>query len=348
MFLMIEIASDRLRRRRDVVLASRLMASETFAVRKTAAAFHRRMTLETSIMRGLRIRNRKRRAASALFMTRRAIRFAVNVVAELDAESRALHFRVTFAAIAEIRRAESSLPVVAGRTIIVRARMHSDVDLRHRVSARTVTFLTIQFAVTRVAEIKADVRKFGGNPIRFSGFVTGRARTDALFADHFVRRVTLETSFVRIHTRRNCHICACRFVASRAIRKFEMCRMIKFHFECCQRRKLFNFAGFDVRMTDRANIVPLIFKLLCVAACTNLMRCKSRFRRFFVSLMTKQTRNGRMPSFGVFESLEIEIRHIAENLFGIERLKRVFGCFFFLNGARAGNGKISDHQTKTN
>lgn len=160
MFLMIEITRDRLRRR-DIVFASRLMASKTFAVGKTAAAFHRRMTLETSVMRGLRIRNAESRAASALLMTRRAISFAVNVVAELDAESRALNFRVTFAAIAEIRRAESSLPVVASRAIIVRARMHSDIDLRHRIAARTVTFLTIQISMTRVAEIKTDVRKFG-------------------------------------------------------------------------------------------------------------------------------------------------------------------------------------------
>lgn len=44
-----------------------------------------------------------------------------------------------------------------------------------------------------------------------------------------------------------------------------------------------------------------------------------------------------MPSFRVFESFEVEIRHIAENLFGIERFEGIFGRFFFLNGTGAGN-----------
>lgn len=54
---MAEIAADKLRRRFYVVSSADLMASKTFAVRKFAAALHRLMTLKTSVVRVLPVRN---------------------------------------------------------------------------------------------------------------------------------------------------------------------------------------------------------------------------------------------------------------------------------------------------
>lgn len=136
-------------------------------------------------------------------------------------------------------------------------------------------------------------------------------------------------------------------MTGRAIRFLEMRRMIKFHSEGFQRRKRLYFARFRVRMTDRANIVIFFFELLDMTARARLMRSIFRFRRFFVSLVTKQTRNSRVPSFVVFECFEIEIRHIFKILFGVERFKRAFGFFLFLNGARARNQKIGGENKNT-
>lgn len=116
---MAEIPADDLRRRFYVVSSADLMASKTFTVRKSAAAFHRLMALETSIVRVLTVRNRKTDAFAARFMTGRAILFAVIGVAEFDSEiNRVCQFLVTFAAIRKSICAECLLPVMASRATV--------------------------------------------------------------------------------------------------------------------------------------------------------------------------------------------------------------------------------------
>lgn len=198
---MTEIAADKLRRRFDVVPSADLMASKTFAARKSAAAFHRLMTLETSVMRVLPVRNAEADAFAARFMTGRAILFAVIGVAESDSEIGCVcDFLMTFAAIRKSVCAECFLSVMASRAAVRAARMHRNIDRRHIISARrTVTALTILTAVARMTEIKADIRRINRNAVRLSGLMTRRTGTDALFADHFVGRMTLKTGNVRVH-----------------------------------------------------------------------------------------------------------------------------------------------------
>lgn len=140
-FGMTEIAFHDLRRRRDVIPIARLMTAKTFAARKTAAVFRRRMALKTSLVRALRIRNGKIDAAASGFVARRAIGFGVDGVAELDTEaSRVCHFLMTAAAVGKIVRAESRFFVVTSRTAICLLRVHRDGDRRHLIcSARAVT-----------------------------------------------------------------------------------------------------------------------------------------------------------------------------------------------------------------
>lgn len=137
-FRMAEIAGNKRARRRDVVRSVDLMAGETFAARKTAAAFHRRVALETGFMRRFAVRNGKADAAAARFVTGRAIFFRVVGVIEPDAEAaRVRYFYMAFAAIRKIVCAESSLVIVASRAAVRRARVHSDRNLR--AAARAVT-----------------------------------------------------------------------------------------------------------------------------------------------------------------------------------------------------------------
>lgn len=63
--------------------------------------------------------------------------------------------------------------------------------------------------------------------------------------------------------------------------------------------------------------------------------------------MTQQTRNGRVPSFVVFECFEIEIRHITKILFGFERFKRAFGFVDFPDIFCAGDQKIGGEDKNT-
>lgn len=347
---MAEIAADKLRRWFYVVSSADLMARKTFTARKSAAVvFHRLMALKTSIVRVLTIRNGKADAFAARFVTGRAILFAVVGVAESDSETdRVRYFLMTFAAIRKSVCAEGFLPVVASRATVRTARMHRNINRRHIISARrTVTALTILTAVARMAEIKSDIRCFRRNAVRFALLMTSRTRTEVFLADHFVGRVTLNTGRVRVHARRNRHIRALRLVTRRAIRFLEMRRMIEFHSEGFQRRKRFHLARFGVRVTDRANIVVFFLELLNVTTRASLVRSKFWFRRFLIRLMTQQTRNGRVPSFVVFECFEIEIRHITKILLGFERLKRAFGFVDFPNIFRAGNQKIRGEDKNT-
>lgn len=282
-------------------------------------------------------------------MASRAILFTVVGVAEFDSEINCVrHFLMTFAAIRKSVCAECLLSVMASCATVCTARMHRNIDRRHIVSARrTVTALAILTAVARMAEIKSDIRGFRRNAVRFALLMTRRTRTEVFLADYFVGRMTLNTGRVRVHARRNRHIRALRSVTRRAVRFFEMRRMIEFHSKGFQRRKRFQLARFGIRVTDRANIVRFFFELLNVTARARLMRSKFRFRRFFIRLMTQQTRNGRVPSFVVFECFEIQIRHITKILFGFERFECDFGFIFFRNIVRAGNQKITRKQANT-
>lgn len=347
---MAEITADKLRRRFYIVPAANLMASKTFPARKSAAVvFHRLMALETSVMCVLPVRNGKTNAFAARFMAGRTILFAVVGVAESDSETdRVRYFLMTFAAIRKSVCAEGFLPVVASRATVRIARVHRNIDRRHIVSARrTVTALAILTAVARMAEIKTDIHGFRRNAVRFALLMARRTRTEIFLADLFVGRVTLNTGHVRVHARRNRHTRALRLMTRRAVRFLEMRRMIEFHSEGFQRRKRFHLARFGVRVADRANIVRFFLELLNVTTRTSLMRSKFRFRRLFIRLVTQQTRNGRVPSFVVFECFEIEIRHITKILFGFKRLKRAFGFVDFPDIFRAGNQKIDGEDKNT-
>lgn len=114
------------------------MAGKAFAVGETAFALHRRVALETGFVRGFAVRDVEIDAARARFMTGRAVRFRVQIVIEFNAETpHPRDFRVAFAAVGKIVRAEGSLVVMARRAAICRARVHSDLDLR--AAARVVT-----------------------------------------------------------------------------------------------------------------------------------------------------------------------------------------------------------------
>lgn len=194
-FRVAEIAGNEGAWRRDVVFAVDLMALETFAARKSAAAFHRRMALKTGFMRRFAVRNGKADAAAARLVTGRAIFLRVVGVVEFDAETaRIRHFRVAFAAIRKIFRAESSLIIMAGRAAVCLARVHPDFNLR---AARAVAIDAVRRSVFRMTEIKTDVGRRYSKTIRRAEFVTGRTRTDVFIADDFIRCVTLKTGFVR-------------------------------------------------------------------------------------------------------------------------------------------------------
>lgn len=333
MFRVIEISRDRLFRRRDVVSAADLVTGKTFSARKFAASLHRRMTLETSVMRRLTIRNAEINAFAACFMTRRAILLIVLDVIEFHAETaRIRHFLVTFTAIRKIIRAESLLSVMARRAIIVRAGVHSRRDRRHIVSARRiVTALTIQTAVTRMAEIVTNLRDGSRNLIGFTRFVTGCARTDIFLTDDLFRRMTLKTIAVRVRTRRNRHIYALRLMARRTVRFLQMRRMIELHAETLDWRKFLDFAAFGVCVTGRANGVIFILKLLNVTTRAGLMSHKFGLRRFFILFVANQTRNARVTTFVMLERRKIDIRHIFRLLFRFERFKGIGRRLFYLD-----------------
>lgn len=282
-------------------------------------------------------------------MASRAILLAVIGVAESDSEINCVrHFLMALTAIGKSICAECLLPVMASRATVRAARMHRNVDRRHIISAcRTVTALTVLTAVARMAEIKSDIRCFRRNPIRFTLLMTRRTRTEIFLTDLFVGRMALNTGYVRVRTRRNRHTRALRLMTGRAVRFLKMRRMIEFHSEGFQRRKRLHLARFGVRVTDRANIVRFFLELLNVTTRTSLMRSKFRFRRFLIRLVTQQTRNGRVPSFVVFECFKIEIRHISKILLGLERFKRAFGFVDFPDIFRAGNQKIGGEDKNT-
>ena len=88
-------------------------------------------------------------------------------------------------------------------------------------------------------------------------------------------------------------------------------------------------------MASRTDRVIFVLKLLGVTARAGRMRRKSRFRRFFVALVTEQTRHGFMPLAVMIEFGKINVFHrIGRDHFFGQRLKRAFGFRFFLNRAR--------------
>jgi uncharacterized protein YjeT (DUF2065 family) len=91
------------------------------------------MTLKTSVVRVLSVRDRKIRRG--WFVTRRAVCFTV--IGVVEGNSKRLHrrhFLMALSAIPERIRAKGLIAVMAGCSIVYAARMHADIDCGHRIS----------------------------------------------------------------------------------------------------------------------------------------------------------------------------------------------------------------------
>lgn len=118
-----------------------------------------------------------------------------------------------------------------------------------------------------------------------------------------VSRVTLKTARVRVCARRNrkTDAAAIRFMTGRAIGA-QVFGMIETRAETFQSGKTLDARR---RMTDRAERMRIVGKLLRVTTRTRLMSGKSRSRRIIIAPVTDETRQPRVHRIGMLKSRKI-------------------------------------------
>ena len=138
--------------------------------------------------------------------------------------------------------------------------------------------------------------------------VTCAARRDVASARRLrAGSVTTETSYVRVHSRRNRqrHTTAAAPMTRRTISAGSgVFRVIEPDVETAQRWKRFHFSTLRVRVTDRTDLARSIRKLLLMTARTRRVRVFTRQRRLRCVVgpsMTEQTRQPRVIFVIVFE-----------------------------------------------
>ena len=200
---------------------------------------------------------------------------------------------MTTLAVGKVVAAERPLVVMTGGAArrIARRKMHRGQRRRDLFSAsRTGSDRVTARAVHRLQMFRMRERgRISLRPFRGaaqpSGLMTGSARSHRITR---TSRVTLKTAGVRACSRRNrkSDAAAGCFVTGRAVRP-QMFGVVKPRVKTPQRRKTF-----DARrcMTDRADRMRVIGKLLRMAARARRMTGKSRSRRIVVAPVTDETR----------------------------------------------------------
>lgn len=193
-FRVLEVSADHRGRGLDIVRSARLMTRKTLAGRETAAALHRLMAFEASVVCGIAVRHREINSAPRI-MAGDAVVLCMDRVVEPYADGfRGRCLLVTLPTVRKGICAKRALRIVTGRTRIRLVRMHRDLNGRHSVRAlRCMTIGAGDAAVPLMAESEPDVRVRIGDTVCGPKLVTGIAGSDVSIVDDLIGCMALKT-----------------------------------------------------------------------------------------------------------------------------------------------------------